>query len=163
MEAVLQAGNPEEYNSSPNLKAWELGTLVAQSCPTLCDPVDCSPPGSSVHGISQARILEWGAIIQVIFPTQGLNPGLLHYRQIPFCLSQQRSPKNQGSQLFKSQSKGKNQEHWSPRVENVCSHSSREQICPLPFCSIQALSRVDDAASVIRVRPPSLFTLWFKH
>ena len=34
---------------------------VAQSCPTLCDPVDCSPPGSSVHGILQARILEWGA------------------------------------------------------------------------------------------------------
>ena len=35
---------------------------VAQSCPTLCDPVDCSPPGSSVHGISQARILEWVAM-----------------------------------------------------------------------------------------------------
>ena len=36
--------------------------LVAQSCPTLCDPVDCSPPGSSVHEILQARILEWVAI-----------------------------------------------------------------------------------------------------
>ena len=35
---------------------------VAQSCPTLCDPVDCSPLGSSVHGILQARILEWIAI-----------------------------------------------------------------------------------------------------
>ena len=35
---------------------------VAQSCPTLCDPMDCSPPGSSVHGILQARILEWVAI-----------------------------------------------------------------------------------------------------
>ena len=35
---------------------------VTQSCPTLCDPMDCSPPGSSVHGISQARVLEWGAI-----------------------------------------------------------------------------------------------------
>ena len=35
---------------------------VAQSCPTLCDPVDCSPPGSPIHGISQARILEWVAI-----------------------------------------------------------------------------------------------------
>ena len=33
-----------------------------QSCPTLCDPVDCSPPGSSVHGVSQARILEWSAM-----------------------------------------------------------------------------------------------------
>ena len=36
--------------------------LVAQSCPTLCDPMDCNPPGSSVHGIVQARILELVAI-----------------------------------------------------------------------------------------------------
>ena len=35
---------------------------VAQSCPTLCDPLDCSLPGSSVHGVFQARVLEWGAI-----------------------------------------------------------------------------------------------------
>ena len=35
---------------------------VAQSCPTLCDPIDCSLPGSSVHGIFQAIVLEWGAI-----------------------------------------------------------------------------------------------------
>ena len=35
---------------------------VAQSCPTLCDPMDCSLPGSSAHGICQARVLEWGAI-----------------------------------------------------------------------------------------------------
>ena len=36
--------------------------LVVQPCPTLCDPMDCSPPGSSVHGILQARTLEWVAI-----------------------------------------------------------------------------------------------------
>ena len=35
---------------------------VAQSCPTLCDPMDYSLPGSSIHGIFQARVLEWGAI-----------------------------------------------------------------------------------------------------
>ena len=35
---------------------------VAQSCPTLSDPIDCSPPGFSIHGIFQARVLEWGAI-----------------------------------------------------------------------------------------------------
>ena len=35
---------------------------VAQSCPTLCNPMDCSLPGSSVHGIFQARVLEWVAI-----------------------------------------------------------------------------------------------------
>ena len=34
---------------------------VAQSCPTVSDPMDCSPPGSSIHGIFQARVLEWGA------------------------------------------------------------------------------------------------------
>ena len=37
-------------------------TKLLQSCPTLCDLMDCSPPGSSVHGISQARILEWVAL-----------------------------------------------------------------------------------------------------
>ena len=36
--------------------------LVVQSCPTLCDPMDCSPPGSSIHGILQARKLEWVVI-----------------------------------------------------------------------------------------------------
>ena len=35
---------------------------VAQSCPTFSDPMDYSPPGSSIHGIFQARVLEWGAI-----------------------------------------------------------------------------------------------------
>ena len=58
---------------------------VIQLCLTPCNPMDCSPPGSSVHGIFQARILEWVAIfyIQEIFPTQGLNPRLLSllYRQ----------------------------------------------------------------------------------
>ena len=51
---------------------------VAPSCPTLSNPLDCSPPGSSVHGILQARILEWVAIS---FPTQGSNPGLPHCGQ----------------------------------------------------------------------------------
>ena len=51
---------------------------VAQSCPTLCDPVDCSPPGSSIHGILQARILEWVAISfsRGSSLTQGSNPGI---------------------------------------------------------------------------------------
>ena len=51
------------------LKTWtkhnvlcESESEVTQSCPTLCDPVDCSLPGSSVHGILQARMLEWVAI-----------------------------------------------------------------------------------------------------
>ena len=63
--------------------------LVAQSCLTLCDPMDCSLPGSSVHGILQARILEWVAIFfsRVIFQSQELNLDLLHCRQILYYLS----------------------------------------------------------------------------
>ena len=55
-----------------------------QSCLTLCDPMDYSLPGSSVHGILQAKILEVGchALLQGIFLTQGSNPGLLHCKQI---------------------------------------------------------------------------------
>ena len=60
------------------------------SCVRLfCNPMDCSLPGSSVHGIFQARILEWVAIS--FFPTQGLNPGLPHCRQMLYCLSHQGS------------------------------------------------------------------------
>ena len=53
--------------------------VFAQLHVTLCDPTDCSPPGSSVHGILQARMLEWGchALLQGTFPTQGSNPRLL--------------------------------------------------------------------------------------
>ena len=56
--------------------------LVAQSCPTLWDPMDCSPRGSSVHGILQARILEWVAIpfSRRSSLTSKSNPGLLHYK-----------------------------------------------------------------------------------
>ena len=57
--------------------------LVAQF-PPLCDPMDCSPPGSSVHGILQARILQVGShsLLQQILLTQGLDLGLRHCRQI---------------------------------------------------------------------------------
>ena len=53
---------------------------VAQSCLSLCDPIDCSLSGSSVHEIFQAKILEWVAISfsRGIFPTQGLSLCLLH-------------------------------------------------------------------------------------
>ena len=67
---------------------------VAQLCPTLWGPMDCSLPGSSLHGILQARVLEWVAIflLQGIFPTQGSSPGLPHCRRILYCLSHQGSP-----------------------------------------------------------------------
>ena len=78
---------------------------VAQPCPTLSDPMDRSLPDSSIHGIFQARVLEWGAIafsmrilewcyslLQGIFQTQRSNLGLPHCRLIFYCLSHLRSP-----------------------------------------------------------------------
>ena len=51
----------------------QVKVLITQLCPTLCDPMDCSPPDSSVHGILQARILEWAAMRS----TRGFsNPGI---------------------------------------------------------------------------------------
>ena len=74
------------------LKKWKVQVLVAQSCPTLYDPMNCSPPGSSLHGILQVRILAWVAIpfSRESFPVQGLKLALLHYRQILYHLSHQR-------------------------------------------------------------------------
>ena len=68
--------------------------LFAQSCLTLCDPMDCSPPGSSVHGDSPGKSTGAGchAFLQGIFPTQGSNTGLPHCRQILYHLSHQGSP-----------------------------------------------------------------------
>ena len=59
--------------------------MHVQLCPTLCNLIDCSPPSSFVHGIFQARILEWVAISSTrgIFPTQGSSPHLpclLHWQ-----------------------------------------------------------------------------------
>ena len=55
--------------------------LVAQSCPTLSDPVDHSSPGSPVHGVSQAGTLEWDAIsFSKGSSPPGSNPGVLHWQ-----------------------------------------------------------------------------------
>ena len=63
--------------------------LVTQSCPTLCNPMDCSLPGSSVHQDSSGKYTGVGchALLQGIFPTQGSNPGLPHCRRILYHLS----------------------------------------------------------------------------
>ena len=60
---------PNEMQRDKSGKYIKIGSIsfiqfssVAQSCLTLGNPMDCSPPGSSVHGIFQARVLEWGAI-----------------------------------------------------------------------------------------------------
>ena len=81
-------------DSLPNSAQKPVLCLVAQSYLTLCDLVDCSPPGSSVHGDSPGKNTGVGshAFLQGIFPTQGSNPGLLHCRWIRYCLSHQGSP-----------------------------------------------------------------------
>ena len=63
--------------------------FIAQTCPTLCDPVDCSPPGSSVHGDSPGMNTGVGChdLLQGIFPTQGTNPGLLRWQAYSLPLS----------------------------------------------------------------------------
>ena len=67
--------------------------LVAQSCSTFCNPMNCSPPGSSVHGDSPDKNTGVGChVLLEIFPTQGSNPGLSHCRQILYHLSHQGSP-----------------------------------------------------------------------
>ena len=85
------ACNAGDQGSVPRLeRSLEKGmgthssVLVAQSCLTLCDPMDCSPPGSSAPGILQARILERVAIpfSKGIFLTQESNLGVLNFRQI---------------------------------------------------------------------------------
>ena len=71
---MLSIGEGEPLGKLP----WsqESESEVAQSCPPLCDPMDCSLPGSSLHGILQARVLEWVAIflLQGIFPNPGIEP-----------------------------------------------------------------------------------------
>ena len=70
--------------------------LVAQSCLTLSDPVACSPPDSPVHGDSPGKNTGVGCYVfflQGIFPTRGLNPGLLHCGQILYQLSHKGNPR----------------------------------------------------------------------
>ena len=63
--------------------------LVTQSCPTLCNPMDYSPPGSSVHGDSPGKNTGVGchALLKGNFSTQGSNLGLPHCKQVLYCLN----------------------------------------------------------------------------
>ena len=71
----------------------EVYVLVTQSYLTLCDPIDCSPPGSSVHGILDMNTgVDYHALLQGIFPTQALNPRLLLGRQILYHCVMQEAP-----------------------------------------------------------------------
>ena len=69
--------------------------FVTHACPAPCDPTNCSPPGSSVHGDSPGQNTGMGryVLLQEIFPTQGPNPDLPHCRGILYCLSYRGSPR----------------------------------------------------------------------
>ena len=69
--------------------------LVSRLCLTLCDPMDCSPPGSSLHGDSPGKNTGVGChvLLQGIFPTQGSNPDLPHWGWILYHLSHQGNPR----------------------------------------------------------------------
>ena len=83
--------------SFPHIESGHVLCLVVQLCLTLCDPMDCSLPGSSVHGDSPGKTTGVGchAFLQGIFPIQdqGSNPGLLLCRWILNCLSHRGSPR----------------------------------------------------------------------
>ena len=103
---------------------------VIQSCPTLCDPMDCSPPGSSVHGIFQARVLEWGAI-----PFSGAihQPSSLH-TVVYICQSQ--APKS-SSHSPASMSTGplSTSVFIQSEVKQKCQSLSHVQFCDPMDCS----------------------------
>ena len=82
---------PGHFEAVDIINDYQVLCLVAQSCLTLCNPKDCSPPGSSVHGDSPGKNTGAGchALLQRIFPTQGSNPGLPHSRWILYYLSHQ--------------------------------------------------------------------------
>ena len=147
-----------------NILHSETLCLGAQSCPTLCDPVDCSPPGSSVHGDSPAKNTGLGchALLQGIFPTQGLNPDLLQCRQILYWLSHQGSsrilewvayPFSKGSSPPRNWTRvsciaGRFFTSWATR-ETPMRHS-------VQFSSVQSLShvRLCDPMKSQHARPP---------
>ena len=80
--------SPENLQHLPKVKG-----IVAQSCLTLCDPMDCSPPGSPSWNFPHKNIgMDCHSLLQGIFPTQQSNLSLLHCRQNLYHLSHQGSP-----------------------------------------------------------------------
>ena len=81
----FQSPKPETQESDCIFLSF---SIIAQWCPTLCDPMDSSPPSSSDHGDSLGKNtgMGWHALLQGIFSTQGSNPGLPHYRWIFFLI-----------------------------------------------------------------------------
>ena len=88
------------------------GSEVAQSCPTLSDPMDCSLPGSSAHVIFWARVLEWGALEEYNFSLQKTAVGMVGYipmLQVHFKIRGQ-------TQVVLGQVRSRNNRTSSPRL-----------------------------------------------
>ena len=85
----MLTSHADNQGALPHTTRWWWCCSVTKSCPTLCDPMDCSPPGFSVHGIPQARILEWDChlLLRGIFPNRGSDSHLLHWQVCPLPLS----------------------------------------------------------------------------
>ena len=90
--SLFQLGKKKRYGE---INGKDKGAVLRHSVLSLCDPVDYSPPGSSVHGDAPGKNtgVSCHALLQGIFPTQGSNSGLSHCRQILYQLSYQGSPK----------------------------------------------------------------------
>ena len=82
---------------------------VAQSCPTLSNPMDCSPPGFSIHGILQARVLEWGAIA---FSEKNIYFSLIDYAKAFDCVDQ--------NKLWKILKEMRIPDHLTCLLRNLC-------------------------------------------
>ena len=109
--------------------------LSAQSCLTICNPMDCSPPGSSVYGDSPGKSTGVGyhTLLQGIFPTQWPNSGLPRYRQILYPLSHQGSPRILESVAYPFSSGSSQPRNWT-RVSCIAggfftSWATREALC----------------------------------
>ena len=91
--ATITMINYRTFSSPPKGHPYLLAVVVysLNRVWLFYDPMDCSPPGSSVYGIFQARILEWGAISSSRGSSQGLNPWLLHWQADSLPLGHQGS------------------------------------------------------------------------
>ena len=120
------------------------GGLVAKLCLTLWDPMDCSLPGSSVHGISQARILGVGChfLLGGIFPTQGSNPCILLGRQIVYHQATLEA-------LLAM-------EHHLTIWNHTSIHEDTTPLCCAPLCRL----RWDSSEVFTELLHISLFRLW---
>ena len=91
LELVAQSEVSQKEKNKYCILTQVYESLAAQYCPTLCDPMECTLPGSSVLGDSPGNITGVGclALLQGIFLIQGLNPGFPHCRRILYHLSHQ--------------------------------------------------------------------------